>query len=100
MTTISTVGVIGAGTMGHGIAQVAAQGGCTTFVYDVKRDLAVKGLARIAENLKVGVEKKKVAPEARDAALAKLKATDNLRELDRCDLVIEAAPEDLALKQK
>jgi 3-hydroxybutyryl-CoA dehydrogenase len=97
---ISTVGVIGAGTMGHGIAQVSAQAGYKTLLYDVKREFAEKGLSRIGDNLKVGVEKGKVTAEQRDAALGNLSITDKLADLAACDLVIEAAPEDIALKQR
>lgn len=96
---IKTVGVIGAGTMGHGIAQVAAQAGCRTILYDVSRELAEKGLARIADNLRIGVEKGKVSAEFREQTLARLSTTATLQELSGCDLVIEAAPEDLSLKQ-
>jgi 3-hydroxybutyryl-CoA dehydrogenase len=97
---IATVGVIGAGTMGHGIAQVSAQAGYATMLYDVQREFAEKGKARIEGNLRVGVEKGKVTPEARDAALAKVSCTGTLSDLSGCDLVVEAAPEDVALKQK
>jgi 3-hydroxybutyryl-CoA dehydrogenase len=96
---IDTIGVIGAGTMGHGIAHVAAQAGFRTFLYDVNRELADRGRKRISENLEKGVEKGKVKPEDRDAALARISATGTLADLAPCQMVIEAAPEDLALKQ-
>jgi 3-hydroxybutyryl-CoA dehydrogenase len=95
---ITTVGVIGAGTMGHGIAHVAAQAGYKTVLYDVKQDFADAGKSRIADNLAKGVEKGKVKPEDRDQTLARLTTTADLKSLTPCELVIEAAPEDMKLK--
>src|SRR5260370_35290208 len=92
MAEIKAVAVIGAGTMGHGIAQVAAHAGYQTFLYDVTRELAEKGLRRISANLAVGVEKGKLKPEEKDAALARLTAVDSLGAPGGCDLVIEAIP--------
>jgi 3-hydroxybutyryl-CoA dehydrogenase len=94
-----TVAVLGAGTMGHGIAQVAAQAGFRTILYDVTRELADKGLARIGDNLQVGVEKQKVSKADRDATLSRLTTTDRLEALAGCGLVIEAVPEDMGLKR-
>ncbi len=99
MAEIKTIAVLGAGTMGHGIAQVAAQAGYQAFLYDVSRDLAEKGVRKISENLRVGVDKGKVRPEERDAALARITAVDDLEAVSRCDLLIEAIPEDLSLKR-
>ncbi|MBI3183742.1 MAG: 3-hydroxyacyl-CoA dehydrogenase family protein [Myxococcales bacterium] len=96
---ITTVGVVGAGTMGHGIAQVSAQAGYSTVLFDLTADLAERGLARIRENLDAGVQKGKVRPEERAAALSRISTTAELRELAACQLVVEAAPEELALKQ-
>ncbi|MBS2031089.1 MAG: 3-hydroxyacyl-CoA dehydrogenase family protein [Deltaproteobacteria bacterium] len=92
--------VLGAGTMGHGIAQIAAQSGFEVVLYDVTRDAAEKGLARIRANLDTGVAKGKVTAEAREAALAKLRAVDSLAALEGAQWVVEAVPEDLALKQR
>jgi 3-hydroxybutyryl-CoA dehydrogenase len=99
MSEIKSVGVLGAGTMGHGIAQVAAQAGYRTLLYDVTTDLAQRGLRRIAENLQRGIEKGKVKPEDREQVLGRLRAVADLPELAQCDLIIEAIPEDLALKR-
>src|SRR5229473_2146811 len=99
MAEIKTIAVLGAGTMGHGIAQVAAQAGYQAFLYDVSRDLAEKGVRKISENLKLGVDKGKVRPEERDAALARINPVDDLEAVSRCDLLIEAIPEDLSLKR-
>src|SRR4051812_17589681 len=100
MPEISAVGVVGAGTMGHGIAQVAAQAGYATVLYDVAKELSSRGLQRIGENLDAGVAKGKVTAEQRAQALGRLRASAELRDLGACQLVIEAAPEDLSLKQK
>ncbi|MBL8922901.1 MAG: 3-hydroxyacyl-CoA dehydrogenase family protein [Myxococcaceae bacterium] len=98
--TIETVGVIGAGTMGHGIAQVSAQAGYQVVLYDVTKAAAEAGRAKIDKTLSVGVEKKKVTPEAKEQALAKISTADFLEALRPCQLVVEAAPEKLALKQE
>ncbi len=100
MAEITTVGVIGAGTMGHGIAHVAAQAGYRTHLYDVTLELAQKGLKKISDNLQMGVDKGKVKPEDRDATLRRLSATQSLEELAGCGLVIEAAPERMELKRE
>ena len=100
MTEIHRIAVLGAGTMGHGIAQLAAQAGYETLLYDVSRQLAENGIRKISENLKVGVDKGKVRPEDRDAALGRLTAVDRLDLVRPCELTIEAVPEDLALKHK
>jgi 3-hydroxybutyryl-CoA dehydrogenase len=96
--SFETIGVIGA--MGHGIAQVCAQAGHRVVLYDVTRALAEAGRAKIEKTLSIGVEKKKVTPEAKEAALSKLALSDALADLAPCQLVIEAAPEKLALKQE
>ncbi len=97
---ITSVGVLGAGAMGHGIAQVCAQAGCTVVLYDVTLDAARAGVARVRQNLDVGVEKGKVSAAERDATLARLSPTATLAALSPCQLVIEAVPEKLALKQE
>ena len=99
MSEIKSVGVLGAGTMGHGIAQVAAQAGYQTLLYDVTSDLAQRGLQRISENLQRGIEKGKVKQQDKELILKRLKAVADLPELAECGLIIEAIPEDLALKR-
>ena len=69
MAEIQSIGVLGAGTMGHGIAQVAAQAGYRTLLYDVTAALAEAGLHRIAENLDKGIERRKVTPAEKQATL-------------------------------
>jgi 3-hydroxybutyryl-CoA dehydrogenase len=96
---IRSVAVLGAGTMGHGIAQVCAQLGCTVALYDIDQAAAERGLGKIRATLDKGVALGKVAAEDRDATMSRLSASAVLA--DCCagaDLVVEAAPERLALK--
>jgi len=98
---IREVLVVGAGTMGNGIAQVAAQSGYGVTMYDIDEKAVAAGLARIRANLEKGVEKGKVTPPDRDAALARIKTTTDLRAgASACDLAVEAAPEKIDLKRK
>ena len=96
---IRTVAVIGAGTMGHGIAHVSAASGYTTLLHDVSADAVALGLSKIERNLDKGVSLGKVAPEARDATLSRLAGVAELGEIGAADLVIEAAPESMELKR-
>lgn len=97
---IATVTVIGAGTMGHGIAHVCAAAGYQTRLFDVRSALVEAGLAKISANLDTGVAKGKVTPEQRAAALANLRGEAELGPaVTGADLVIEAVPEKLELKQ-
>jgi len=98
---IRTVGVLGAGTMGAGIAQVCAQVGCDVRLYDVSAEAVAKGVKRISDFLAKGVEKGKVSAADRDAALARIRSVTAVGEgASGADLVVEAAPEDLELKRK
>ncbi len=97
--SISHVGVVGAGTMGHGIAQVSAQAGFAVALFDTTLAAAQAGKAKVQKNLEVGVEKGKVTAADRDAALARITCVAELSALANCQLVIEATPEKLALKQ-
>jgi 3-hydroxybutyryl-CoA dehydrogenase len=97
--SISKVAVIGAGTMGHGIAHVSAQAGFEVVLYDVTYDAARAGLAKLEKNLNVGVEKGKVTAADRDAALKRISMTADLKDAASAQLIIEAIPEKLALKQ-
>jgi 3-hydroxybutyryl-CoA dehydrogenase len=98
-TDIRKVGVLGAGTMGHGIAHVSAVSGHAVVLYDLRPELTQKGLSAITKNLDVGVEKKKVTAEERAQALSRLSVTTALRDVADCDLIIEAVPEKIELKQ-
>jgi 3-hydroxybutyryl-CoA dehydrogenase len=96
--TIQSVGVIGSGLMGSGIAQVAAQAGCQVRVRDTVTDQLDKGRASIEKSTARLVEKGKLAAADRDAALSRLSFSTDLDQLARCDLIIEAITEDLNLK--
>ena len=95
------VAVVGAGTMGHGIAQVVAMAGADVALVDRSAALVAAGLQRIRRNLDEGVQRGKVSPEARDGALARIRgATDASSAVRQVDLAIEAVPERLELKQQ
>jgi len=97
---IRTVAVLGAGTMGHGIAQVSAQVGCAVTLYDVDQAAGDRALAAIRKNLDKGVVRGKVEPADRDAALARIRTTTQLAAAcEGADLVVEAVPEKLELKR-
>ena len=96
---IRTITVLGAGTMGHGIAHAAIAGGYETRMYDVSDDAVDKGRAAIEQVVRTGVELGKVAPADADAMLRRLTGTSRLdAALDGADFVIEAAPEKIDLK--
>ena len=95
---ISKVGVLGAGLMGSGIAEVCAKSGYETVVREVSDELARKGMARIESSLAKAVEREKLAAGDRDAALARLAATTRLEDFAKCDLVVEAVVENLEAK--
>jgi 3-hydroxybutyryl-CoA dehydrogenase len=97
---IRNVGVVGCGLMGSGIAQASAQAGFPTVVHEVSQARLDKGMGAIGAFLKAGVEKGKVAAADMERTLANLRGTTALADLSGSDLVIEAATEDLALKQE
>ena len=92
---IKTVGVLGCGLMGAGIAQVSAAAGYKTIVRETNQALLDKGLGRIRKFLDDGVTKGKVTPEDRDRTLGNLTGTTDVAALKECDLVIEAIIEQL-----
>jgi 3-hydroxybutyryl-CoA dehydrogenase len=96
---VHTIGVLGAGTMGHGIAQVAAAAGFDVVLRDVNQAAVARGQQSIERNLAKGIERGKVTATERDATLARIAVTTELDKLAAADLIIEAAPENLALKQ-
>lgn len=97
---IDTVAVIGSGTMGRGIAQSAALAGLSVILYDVTEDLLDKGLREIGHSIDEGVRRGKTTPEAAELAKAAISPVVELHEAAWVDLVVEAVPEDLALKRK
>jgi len=97
---IKSVGVIGCGLMGSGIAQVSAQAGVPTLVIEASQDLLDRGLAGIRKNLDVLVAKARIDRTARDEAVARLTGSTRLEALGACDLVIEAITEQQPLKNE
>src|SRR2546425_3423765 len=97
---IKTVGVLGCGLMGSGIAQVCAAAGYKTVVREVDDTFLQKGLGSIKKFLEDGVAKGKVAPDARDKALANVSGSTTFEALKDCDLVIEAIVESLDEKRQ
>jgi len=98
MSTISKVGVIGAGTMGNGIAQTCAVSGIDVVMLDVAEAAVLRGLATVTGSLERLVKREKIAVADKDAALKRIHGTTDYDALKRCDLVIEAATESLELK--
>jgi 3-hydroxybutyryl-CoA dehydrogenase len=97
---IRTVGVVGCGLMGSGIAQVSAQAGFPTVVREVSPALLEKGLGAIRRFLQGGVDKGKATAADMERTLGNLRGTTALEDLADCDLVVEAASENLGLKRE
>jgi 3-hydroxybutyryl-CoA dehydrogenase len=97
---VETVGVVGCGLMGSGIAQVCAEAGYAVIVREVTDDLLKKGLGKIESFLRKGVLLGKLTPERMGEVFARLSGTTDLERLGGCDVVIEAVSEDLELKRK
>jgi 3-hydroxybutyryl-CoA dehydrogenase len=97
---IRTVGVVGCGLMGSGIAEVCARAGYTTRVREVDDTFLSRGLARLQKSLATGVERGKMAADERDAALERIVGTTRLEDFADCDLVIEAATENPEIKKR
>jgi 3-hydroxybutyryl-CoA dehydrogenase len=98
MAEIKTVGVLGAGLMGHGIAQVVAQAGYDVVLREVDDDRLAKGVGKIEKQLARAVEKGKLEQGDADAARGRISPTLDYADYADCDLVIEAITEDLGLK--
>jgi 3-hydroxybutyryl-CoA dehydrogenase len=96
---IHSIAVLGAGTMGHGIAQVAAAAGYAVIIRDVSEEALERGLQSIERNLAKAIQLKKISGAERDEILQRIERATSLEEIGRADLVIEAAPENLELKQ-
>jgi 3-hydroxyacyl-CoA dehydrogenase len=101
--TIKTIGVVGGGVMGSGIAQALAVGGARVTIRDVNDEMIARSRSTIVEGrygLDRGVERGKTTREDADAALARLSWTTDIKGLAKVDLIIEAVPEDIELKKK
>jgi len=97
---VESIAVIGAGTMGHGIAQVAAGAGYRVILRDVDRESLARGVQAIERNLEKGIKLAKLTEADRDETLQRIRGTTSLQDAAQADLVIEAAPEQLPLKQE
>ncbi len=96
---IHTLGIVGAGQMGSGIGQVAAQSGFSVLLYDVTTELVDRALANIQRNLIRLTDRGTLSAEEQQAIQERLRGTSNLADMRDVDLVIEAAPEDYAIKK-
>jgi 3-hydroxybutyryl-CoA dehydrogenase len=97
---MATIGILGSGTMGSGIAQACAQRNFDVLLYDLTDDFVNKGLDTIHRTVQKGVELGKTQPAEADSTLARLRGTTQLSDLASADLVIEAIPEQLDLKRE
>ena len=97
--TITTLGVIGTGAMGSGIIEVAAKAGVSVIARDINAAAVEAGQGKVEGSMAKAVERGKLDEAARDAAVANITWTTDLADLAPCDLVIEAAPENLELKK-
>jgi len=95
---IKNVGVIGAGTMGNGIAHVFAKGGYNVLLVDVEQRFLDRGLQTISKNLEREVSKSKITAEQRDAALKCIECSTDRKRLAGCDFIVEAASERFEIK--
>ena len=100
MSSIQTVGIIGAGTMGNGIAQACAVSGLSVVMVDIDDAAVQRGLATVSGSLDRLVKKDKLTPEAKAAAMARIQGSTDYAALQPAQLVIEAATENEGLKRK
>jgi 3-hydroxybutyryl-CoA dehydrogenase len=98
--SITTVGIIGAGTMGNGIAQACAVSGIQVIMVDISDAAVAKGIATVASSLERLLKKEKITAAEKDAALARIKGSTSYDDLKAAQLVIEAATENYDLKVK
>ena len=92
------MGVLGAGTMGHGIAQILIRSGYTVFLHDLSQQFLDAGAGRIAKGLNRDVEKDRLTAEEREKALSRLKTTTRVSDLGGADFIVEAVTENLEVK--
>ena len=94
------IGVLGAGSMGSGIAQIAASNGCKVLLFDTNPKALISAIERLKKILNRLVEKQKINEDKMQAILALIITTDNLNDFKNANLVIEAIIEDLEIKKK
>jgi 3-hydroxybutyryl-CoA dehydrogenase len=100
MSKFKKIGVVGAGTMGNGIAQLAAQMGADVVLRDIKDEFVERGIKNIDRFLSKGVERGKLTEDQKSGVLGKITGTTDMGALADCDFIIEAVIEDLDLKKK
>ena len=98
--TIKKIGIIGAGTMGHGIALVAARAGYEIILHDVKDEYVKKGISSIEKFINKSIEKGKMTPEDKKSILGKINGTTKLEDMKDVDLIIEAIVEEVKIKKE
>ena len=98
--SIQTVGIIGAGTMGNGIAQACAVSGVNVVMVDISEAAVAKGIATVSSSLDRLIKKEKMTEAEKTAALARIHGSTQYQELQKAQLVIEAATENFDLKVK
>lgn len=98
MSEIKRIGIIGAGQMGHGIAQVAAQAGYQVILSDISEDALKKGVAGIEKSLGKFLQKERITQADKDQAIGRISTTTSLKDAAQADLIIEAATENEAVK--
>ena len=97
---VKTIGVLGAGTMGSGIAQAAAEAGYDVIMRDIKDDFVQRGMSAINKNLGRAVDKGKKSKEEAEEIVGRIRGTTNLDDLSDADLIIEAVIENMELKKE
>jgi 3-hydroxybutyryl-CoA dehydrogenase len=95
---VKTFGIIGAGQMGNGIAQVAAQSGMNVIMHDINQEFVAKGMGVIGKNFSRSVDKKKITAEEKTAVLERIETTTDLKDLSKAQFVVEAATENEPIK--
>src|SRR5205085_6687341 len=96
--SIQTIGVVGAGTMGNGIAQVAARAGFKVILRDVKDELLQRGMAAVDKSLQRDVDKERLKEEEKRAIIGRIQTVTEMDALSKADLVVEAVTEDVNVK--
>ncbi len=94
-----SIGIVGAGTMGAGIAHIAALNKCTVSLYDINEDVIRRSVERINFEMKRSVDKNKISDDDMKQALTRIKKRTNINDLDTCDIIIEAVLEDIRVKK-
>ena len=100
MMEVKTFGVIGAGQMGNGIAQVAAMSGLNVIMNDIEAEFVERGLATITKILSRNVDKGKISGEEKEAVLGRIKTSVSLQDMAAADFVVEAATENETIKNQ